>query len=116
MMTHRSDVRTAVPHSLTLCYVADATNIHVQRWLGYFVGRGHRVVCLSDKGGTIDGATVMELPNRDTLVARNGNGKVSKTAVIKARSKAIRQVVREIKPDVMHAIFLYQRGWSAALT
>lgn len=104
-----------MPHSLTLCYVADATNIHVQRWLGYFIARGHRVVCLSDKGGVIDGATVIELPNRDTLVERNNNGKVSKTAVIKARSKAIRKVVQEIKPDVMHAIFLYQRGWSAAL-
>lgn len=104
--------------SLTLCYVADATNIHVQRWLGYFVGRGHRVYCLSDKPGTIDGVTVIDLPNRDDLVARNSSkpSKVSKTAVIKARSKAIRKVVREIKPDIMHAIFLYQRGWSAVMS
>jgi glycosyltransferase involved in cell wall biosynthesis len=100
---------------LTLCYVADATNIHVQRWLGYFVNRGHRVYCLSDKGGAIDGATVIALPNRDTLVEKGGN-KVSKTAVIKSRNKAIRQAIKDIQPNVMHAIFLYQRGWSAAMT
>lgn len=104
-----------MPHSLTLCYVADATNIHVQRWLGYFVNRGHRVYCLSDKGGAIDGATVITLPNRDTLVEKGGR-KVSKTAVIKSRSQAIRKAVKEIEPNVMHAIFLYQRGWSAAMT
>ncbi len=107
-----------MPQTLTLCYIADATNIHVQRWLGYFVSRGHRVYCLSDKGGAIDGVTVIELPNRDTLVGTNSKkgGKVSKTAVIKSRSKKIRQVLKETKPGIMHAIFLYQRGWSAALS
>lgn len=103
-----------MPHTLTLCYIADATNIHVQRWLGYFVGRGHRVYCLSDKGGKIDGVTVIDLPNRDTLIQERRKA-VSKTAVIKARSKKIREVAKEIQPDVMHAIFLYQRGWSAAM-
>jgi glycosyltransferase involved in cell wall biosynthesis len=99
---------------LTLCYVADATNIHVKRWLEYFINRGHRVYCLSDKPGTLEGGTVISLPNRDDLLAQGGS--VRKTAVIRARCRTIRQVVREIRPDVLHAIFLYQRGWSAALT
>jgi glycosyltransferase involved in cell wall biosynthesis len=103
-----------VPQSLTLCYVADATNVHVQRWLGYFVQRGHRVYCLSDKGGSIEGVTVIELPNRDTLIA-SGKNNVSKTAVMKARTQKIRELNQEIQPDLTHAIFLYQRGWSAAL-
>jgi glycosyltransferase involved in cell wall biosynthesis len=104
-----------VPQPLTLCYVADATNIHVQRWLGYFVNRGHQVYCLSDKPGAISGVTVIELPNRDTLLAE-GREKVGKTAVIRARGRKIRQIVREIKPDVVHAIFLYHRGWSAVMS
>jgi glycosyltransferase involved in cell wall biosynthesis len=103
----------AVVNSLTLCFVADATNIHVQRWLGFFVGRGHQVFCLSDRGGTIDGATVMQLPNRDSLLKRKKGA--GKTAVLRARSREIRRIVREIKPDVLHAIFLYQRAWSSAL-
>ena len=102
-----------MPQPLTLCYVADATNIHVQRWLGFFVARGHRVYCLSDRGGAIEGATMIELPNRDKLLSEGR--KISKTAVLRARAHKIRQCLREIKPDVMHAIFLYQRGWSAMM-
>jgi len=103
-----------VPQPLTLCYVADATNIHVQRWLCFFVARGHRVFCLSDRGGAIDGATVIEIPNRDSLLAEGK--KICKTAVLKARKRKIRACLKEINPDVMHAIFLYQRGWSAMLS
>jgi glycosyltransferase involved in cell wall biosynthesis len=104
-----------MPQPLTLCYIADATNIHVKRWLGYFVKRGYRVYCLSDKPGAIDGVTVVDLPNRDSLIEQ-GRGNVRKTAVIKARGRKIRQVLKEVQPDMLHAIFLYHRGWSAALS
>lgn len=103
-----------MPQFLTLCYIADVTNIHVKRWLGYFVEHGYRVYCLSDKPGELEGCTVIQLPNRDTLAEQGGP--LNKTAVIRARRKKIVSVLRQIKPDVVHAIFLYQRGWSAALT
>jgi len=99
---------------LTLCYIADASNIHVQRWLSYFVDRGHRVYCLSDKEGHIDGVTILPLHNRDSLI--EAGRKASKMAVIRERSRQISRHLKELKPDVMHAIFLYQRGWSAALS
>jgi glycosyltransferase involved in cell wall biosynthesis len=99
---------------LTLCYVADASNIHVQRWLSYFVERGYRIYCLSDKAGAIDGVTVIDLPNRDSELA--AGHKASKMAVVRARGRQIRKYLAELKPDVLHAIFLYQRGWSAALS
>ena len=104
-----------MPQSLKICYVADATNIHVQRFLGYFVERGHIVWCLSDKGGQIDGVNVITLPNRDSLLAA-GNKNPRKMAVLRARGKAIKKILKEVKPDILHGIFLYQRGWSAAYT
>ncbi len=100
---------------LTISYVADATNIHVSRWLSFFVARGYRVYCLSDKEGSIDGVTVVHLPNRNDLLAAERKN-VRKTAVLRARVRAIREHLRTIKPDILHAIFLYHRGWSAALT
>ena len=102
---------------LNLCYVADATNIHVRRWCEFFIRNGHHVTVLSDKGGEIDGAEVLLLPSRDTLARsskRPGQRKVGKTAVLRARSKAIRKIVQRLNPDILHAIFVYQRGWSAA--
>lgn len=106
-----------MPKSLKLCYVADATNIHVQRWLRYFLDKGYQVSCLTDKHDKsrlelIAGATVINIPNRESLLAEGK--KADKFAVLKARGKAIQQYVNENKPDLLHAIFLYQRGWSAA--
>ncbi len=103
----------SVTRSLRLCYVADATSIHVRRWLEYFVQRGHDVTCLSDKGGEIEGVRIVEVPNRDTLIARGE--KANKTQVIKARARVVQHIAESLEPDVLHAIFLYHRGWSAAL-
>jgi glycosyltransferase involved in cell wall biosynthesis len=97
-----------MPHTLTLCYVADATNIHVQRLLGYFVNRGHRVYCLSDRPGRIDGATVIDLSASADTTGKN--------ASLKARAQRIRNIIREIQPDLLHGIFLHHRGWTAALS
>lgn len=97
---------------LTLCYVADASNIHIKRWLGYFASHGHQVICLSDKTGKIPGVEVIPLPNRDSLLSEGK--KAGKMRVLKARAKVIKKVKKQYKPDILHAIFLYQRGWSAA--
>lgn len=103
--------------SLKICYVADASNIHVKRLLSFFVERGHEVFCFSDKGGEgvkIPGVEVIPVPNRDDLLAA---GKPAhKTAVLKARTRIMKRKLKEIRPDILHAVFLYQRGWSAAYT
>ncbi|MBK8189132.1 MAG: glycosyltransferase [Vampirovibrionales bacterium] len=101
------------PRSLRLCFVADASNIHVRRWLGYFVAQGHTALCISDKPGTIDGVEMIEAPTRDSLLA--SGRKAAKTDVVKARARVIQTVAERWRPDVVHAIFLYMRGWSAAL-
>jgi glycosyltransferase involved in cell wall biosynthesis len=98
---------------LKLCYVADASSIHVRRWLSFFVKRNHQIYCLSDKPGDIDGVEVILLPNRDTLLQTQK--KVNKTAVLQARAAKIRESIQKIQPDILHAHFLYQRGWSASL-
>ncbi|MEB3285988.1 MAG: glycosyltransferase family 4 protein [Vampirovibrionales bacterium] len=103
--------------SLKLCFVADATNIHVQRWLRYFLDQGHQVYCLTDRHdkGRLEhlaGASIIDIPNRETLAQEAK--KTDKMSVLKARGKAIRRLLKEIKPDILHAIFLHQRGWSAA--
>jgi glycosyltransferase involved in cell wall biosynthesis len=99
---------------LRLTFVADATSIHVQRWLQWLVAHGHRVVCLSDKQPTSGvGFAVVPLPNRNTLLA---DGKpASKTNVVWARAQTIAQWLSAHPCDVLHAHFIYMRGWSAAL-
>lgn len=98
---------------LRLCFVADASNIHVRRWLGFFVAQGHTVLCVSDKPGTVDGVTMVDAPTRDSLLA--AGQKASKTDVVKARARVIQAVAERWQPEIVHAIFLTMRGWSAAL-
>jgi len=98
---------------LRLCFVANSSNIHVKRWLSFFVARGHHVYCLSDHPEAIDGVMVLALPNRDTLLV--SGKKANKPAVIQARRKAIQTYLADIQPDILHAHYLYLRGWSAAM-
>lgn len=99
---------------LTLAYVADASSIHTRRLLSFFSNRGHKVYCLTDKrdASEIPGVSIIHLPNRDSLL--QAGAKANKTAVLKARTDAIRNFLKTTQPDILHALFLYQRGWSAA--
>lgn len=108
-----------MPQLLNLCYVADATSIHAQRWMTFFAAQGHQVTCLTDKRSPdlekhLPGITLIDLPGRDSQEA--GHKPTRKTAVLRARVKVIRKTLKNIKPDVLHAIFLHKRGWAAALS
>ena len=59
------------------------------------------------------GFPVIPLPSRDTLL--QAHKPASKTDVVKARATAIRQWCDKNPCDVLHAHFVYMRGWSAAL-
>ena len=102
---------------LCLCFVANADNVHTQRWLHYFVLRGHSVFCLSDKPAqreeALEGVTVWLLPTRDDLLKQNKRAR--KADVIQARALQIQTYIQQCKPDVVHALYSYLRGWSAAL-
>jgi glycosyltransferase involved in cell wall biosynthesis len=117
---------------LTLCFVADATSIHVQRWLQFFADRGHRVFCLSDKPQELPGITMHPLPvweNTPKTKKKSGlkrmkrakekglqiKSSIIKSVVIEARAYQIRELLQEIQPDVVHAHFVYYRGWPTAL-
>ncbi|MBY0451019.1 MAG: glycosyltransferase family 4 protein [Cyanobacteria bacterium] len=96
-----------------LCFVANADNVHTQRWLRYFILQGHTVFCLSDKPAQIEGVTVWLLPTRDDLLKQNKRAR--KADVIQARAVQIQTYIQQCKPDVVHALYSYLRGWSAAL-
>jgi len=40
---------------MKICYIADAKNIHIQRWVTFFAKRGHEVILLTQRPGNIDG-------------------------------------------------------------
>jgi glycosyltransferase involved in cell wall biosynthesis len=88
-----------------ICYLANAGSIHTQRWARHFSDRGHQVTVVSFQPGSIDNIPVIQIPRHtawrrfDILL---GVGRV-------------RQIVREINPDILHAHYVTSYGFAGAL-
>jgi len=89
---------------LKICYVADGQSVHVLKWVRYFADRGYDV----------------------HLVTFNATGQIEDVKVHKVRyfSKAaypfrileVRNAIKGIGPDVLHAHYVSHYGMYAALT
>ncbi len=77
---------------LHLCFLADLGSAHTQRWLRFYIERGHRVSAITFRPGPDIGASVH-------LVSPIVGGKAR--YVIAA--PAVRRLVRSLAPDVLHA-------------
>ncbi len=89
---------------MRICYIADAPSPHVQKWAGHFA-RDHEVHVLSFRDGAIEGARVHHLGMLSVL------GK----ARYPLQTPRVRQLLRCIDPDIVHALHLTSYGFVAAL-
>jgi glycosyltransferase involved in cell wall biosynthesis len=99
---------------MRICYVADASNIHTQRWVKYFADKGHEVHLISttpfegDNIGNIELYLLRRVRPRIRIIS----------ALIDTLSciVQIRKLVRKIKPDILHAHYISENGFLAALS
>jgi len=94
---------TDLPH-LRICYIGDAASIHTEKWARTFA-RDHEVHVISFRPHTIPGVRVHHL---------GGLGALGK-ARYPLQLPAIRRLLRQIDPDVVHALALTSYGFMAAL-
>jgi glycosyltransferase involved in cell wall biosynthesis len=93
---------------MRICYLANASSVHTQRWTKYFVERGHEVHVISFENAQIAGAIVhvLKLP---VLVK-------SATFPLKIASiYRIRALTRRIGPDILHAHYITNYGLFGSL-
>jgi glycosyltransferase involved in cell wall biosynthesis len=92
---------------LRLCVIANPNSIHTHRWVGYFAQRGHQVHLIGDKPPrrALPPGVILH-----DLTATTNRRKV-RYAVW---AEAVRRLVREIRPDVLHAHQVSSAGWLAA--
>lgn len=88
-----------------LCFLGDAGSIHLQRWLTYFSSAGHQVDVISFRPCTIPGVKVH-------LLASGKSGRLPYLMGI----TRIRQVLKEIQPDILHAHYATSFGLLAVLS
>ncbi len=99
---------------MRICYVADASNIHTQRWVKYFADKGHEVHLISPEPFEDDNIGNVELH----LLKRVRPQIRIISFLIDALSHIVqtRKLVRKIKPDILHAHYIFGNGLLAALS
>ncbi len=117
---------------LRLCVVGDLDGVHTQRWLSYFVERGHDVHGLSyylplrPPEGVRFHALRPDVPAGGRVAGRPRPGPLARVGrslppglqrlanMLRYRRAGLRRAVEEIAPDVLHAHYLVEHGFYAA--
>jgi glycosyltransferase involved in cell wall biosynthesis len=86
-----------------LCFIADARSIHTQRWAEHFARKGHEVhlITYDPSGVVIPGVT------EHVIASRWSNLYLS----FFPRHLAIKKLIRQINPDLIHAHFIAKYGF-----
>ena len=92
---------------MKILFIADSTSIHTQRWLEFFLNSGNdiHIVTLGKKTAKIPG--VNHIANFDQFYYNS----LSFYSVL----QKTKRIIKRIKPDILHAHFVHQYGWLAAL-
>lgn len=92
---------------MKICYLANAASIHTERWASHFARRGHDVTVVSLTNARIDGVDLRWIGPDP-----NVRGRVAYLLAV----PRLRRLLREIKPDVVHAHYAGGYGLTAALS
>jgi len=87
---------------MKICYIGDATSIHVKRWTKWFVERGYEVHLITDRPDNIEGVKIHTV--------RLGRNPI--TFLIEAMQ--VKKLVKKIYPDILHAHYVSSYGFFAA--
>jgi glycosyltransferase involved in cell wall biosynthesis len=85
---------------MRICYIGDADNIHMQKWVNWFANKGHDVHLITDRPAEINGVKIYAIGNKKRNSFSNFIKKILQT----------RKLVKKIEPDVLHAHYAFGYG------
>ena len=91
---------------MRVVYLADAPYIHTRRWVQHFARRGWDAHVISFRPAEIEGATVHYIDGLERL------GK----ARYLLHARRVGALIRELRPDLLHALHLTSYGFLAGLS
>jgi glycosyltransferase involved in cell wall biosynthesis len=91
---------------MRVVYLADAPYVHTRRWVEHFAGAGWDVHVVSFRPAEIDGARVHYVDGFERL----GRARYL------LHARRVRRLVRDLEPDLLHAMHLTSYGFLAALS
>jgi glycosyltransferase involved in cell wall biosynthesis len=95
-------------NTLRICYLANASSVHTNKWARFFVSRKHEIHVISFENAQIQGTAVhvLKLP----VLVKNATYPLKIASVYR-----IQALVKKIKPDILHAHFVTNYGLFGAL-
>lgn len=100
---------------MTICYLADAGSVHVQKWIRYFTGRGNEVHLISFRNADIKDAHVHFL-NPHGFVSINPVASLLSKMGYLLWTRKIKRLIKKINPDILHAHWATSYGLVGALS
>ena len=91
---------------MRVVYLADAPYIHTRRWVRHFVERGWDAHVVSFRPAEIEGATTHYV---------EGLERIGKARYL-VHARRVSALVRELRPDLLHALHLTSYGFLAGLS
>lgn len=96
---------------MKICYIADVSSIHVTEWLMYFQKKGHEIHIISDIDCRIDDVKVH---NIGSCLTKIRIPIFSTLLQIRRKVRKIKQILKEIRPDILHAHYATNYGFLGA--
>lgn len=97
---------------MKICYLADINSAHTHKWLSYFKAKGYDIHVISLGNGEYEGVTVHCLDVTDNVMKKASDK--NKLQYFK-KIKRVKELVKEIKPDILHAHYATSYGLLGAL-
>ncbi len=100
---------------MTLLYVGNLGSVHIQRWLRFFVAQGHEVHLLTPPVDGISAPGIHVHVWHSIRTRLRPLDYAANTALLAPRVLQFRALVRRIRPDLVHAHYLNDAAFIAAL-
>lgn len=98
---------------MKICYLANASSVHTQRWAEAMRDKGYSVDIISFEKAEIEGVNVHYIkPIRRELSA---NASDAKSLSYMIRARRAKKIIDSIKPDILHAHYATGYGLTGAL-
>lgn len=97
---------------MKICYLADINSAHTHKFLNYFVKKGYDIHVISLGKGEYNGVKVHSLDIEDNVM--KGKSEKGKVGYLK-KIKKVKELINEIKPDILHAHYASSYGLLGAL-
>jgi len=98
---------------MRICYVAEARFTHTEKWVTYFADKGHDIHLISPE--PFEGDNIANVKLYPLRRVRPRIRIMSVLTDILCHIIQTRKLVREIKPDILHAHYISDNGFLAAL-